>query len=65
MEISVGFLALSGSIDIRPYLSYTLFQKNEKLYFIFNDGIGNFKVKVKGEMNYVQFGFSYGMPPMQ
>lgn len=60
MEISVGFLAISGYIDYRPYLSYTLFQEDGKLYFIFNDGIGNFKGK--GEMNYVQFGFSFGMP---
>lgn len=60
MEVSVGFLAMSGVIDMRTYLSYSLIQKGSKLYFLFNDWTGNFKGT--GEMNYLQFGFTYGIP---
>lgn len=60
IEVSVGFLSISGAIDMRTYLSYTLLQKEEKLYFLFNDWTGNFGNS--GEMNYLQFGFTYGIP---
>jgi hypothetical protein len=60
MKLEAKGLGFTIQKNMRTYLSYTAFEKDEKLYFIFNDGVSNFKGK--GENNYIQFGFSYGIP---